>query len=170
MLSKGLVSYIPWIIRSWCPNVRVPQRRTKYMTHLLSSNLRVLTCHAQCFGTFDPTAYQATDLSQKWRLWQFQVCTQWGFFAVSSPPLPSPCLLPYIYTPKNQTAPPPGVPSIVSKTQTVDYLSRICKYVRTTAGGSTCVKKIYPPDIGICCRPSLQANISPSHPCRMLHP
>ena len=37
----------------------------------------------QCFGTLtDKAHYQQTDLSQTWRLWQFQVCTQWGFFTV----------------------------------------------------------------------------------------
>lgn len=37
----------------------------------------------QCFGTFNDTMYQETTLDQDWRLWQFQVCTQWGYFTVS---------------------------------------------------------------------------------------
>lgn len=37
----------------------------------------------QCFGTITaPDQFKATDLSQTWRLWDFQVCTQWGFFMV----------------------------------------------------------------------------------------
>jgi hypothetical protein len=36
----------------------------------------------QCFGTYDDTQYTDTSLSQEWRLWQFQVCTEWGYFFV----------------------------------------------------------------------------------------
>ncbi|TRM64169.1 serine carboxypeptidase S28-domain-containing protein [Schizophyllum amplum] len=36
-----------------------------------------------CFGSYDASAYTATSLDQDWRLWQFQVCTQWGFFNVA---------------------------------------------------------------------------------------
>jgi hypothetical protein len=36
----------------------------------------------QCFGTFDDAQYQDTGLDQEWRLWLFQVCTQWGYFTV----------------------------------------------------------------------------------------
>ncbi|KAH9991483.1 serine carboxypeptidase S28-domain-containing protein [Russula vinacea] len=32
-----------------------------------------------CFGTNNDEKYQATDLSQYWRLWVFQFCTQWGY-------------------------------------------------------------------------------------------
>ncbi|THH02794.1 hypothetical protein EW026_g112 [Hermanssonia centrifuga] len=61
-----------------------------------------------CFGTFDPTQYQATDLSQTWRLWQFQVCTQFGFFF---------------------TAPPdPKQPRVISKLLTLDYAKMICEF------------------------------------------
>ncbi|KAF8628659.1 hypothetical protein AX15_003790 [Amanita polypyramis BW_CC] len=61
----------------------------------------------ECFGTFNDTVYQKTTLDQTWRLWQFQVCTQWGFY---------------------QAAPPnPSHPRIVSRLLTVDYLSKICK-------------------------------------------
>lgn len=34
----------------------------------------------QCFGTYNDTQFQDTGLDQDWRLWQFQVCTQWGYF------------------------------------------------------------------------------------------
>ncbi|KAK2465388.1 hypothetical protein APHAL10511_002742 [Amanita phalloides] len=61
----------------------------------------------ECFGTFNNSLYQITTLDQTWRLWQFQVCTQWGFY---------------------QAAPPdPSYPRIVSRYLTVDYLSKICK-------------------------------------------
>jgi hypothetical protein len=38
-----------------------------------------------CFGTNDNTKYQVTDLSQDWRLWVFQYCTQWGYLTVRPP-------------------------------------------------------------------------------------
>ncbi|KAH9855843.1 peptidase S28 [Lenzites betulinus] len=61
-----------------------------------------------CFGTVtSPEMYAATDLSQTWRAWQFQVCTQWGFFP--TPP------------------PDPAIPRIVSKLLTVDYAELTCK-------------------------------------------
>ncbi|KAG7088068.1 hypothetical protein E1B28_012099 [Marasmius oreades] len=59
-----------------------------------------------CFGTFSDTVYQNTDLSEDWRLWQFQVCTQWGYFT---------------------TAPPnPATPRIISNLIDLAYLDKIC--------------------------------------------
>ncbi|KAF9524271.1 serine carboxypeptidase S28-domain-containing protein [Crepidotus variabilis] len=61
----------------------------------------------QCFGTFDDEKYQSTSLDQDWRLWTFQVCTEWGYFT---------------------TAPPDQKqPRIISKLLTLDYESKICK-------------------------------------------
>ncbi|KAK1227719.1 Serine carboxypeptidase S28 [Marasmius sp. AFHP31] len=59
-----------------------------------------------CFGTYNDTVYQATGLDQDWRLWQFQVCTQWGYFTTAPP---------------NST-----IPRIVSNLLTLDYLDKIC--------------------------------------------
>ncbi|KAK7040414.1 putative serine protease EDA2, partial [Favolaschia claudopus] len=61
----------------------------------------------ECFGTLNDTDFQNTALSQTGRVWQFQVCTQWGFF----------------------DAPPPdaSIPSMVSKFVDVAYSSKICK-------------------------------------------
>ncbi|KAJ7862591.1 peptidase S28 [Mycena olivaceomarginata] len=61
----------------------------------------------RCFGTSNATDFQQTDLSQTWRLWQFQVCTQWAYF--DSPP------------------PDPSIPSMISKFVDVEYSSKICK-------------------------------------------
>ncbi|KAF8625999.1 hypothetical protein AX17_006722 [Amanita inopinata Kibby_2008] len=61
----------------------------------------------QCFGTFNDSAYQVTTLDQDWRLWQFQVCTQWGYY--TTPP------------------PDPNHPRIISRLLTLDYWSKICK-------------------------------------------
>ncbi|KAJ7617733.1 peptidase S28 [Roridomyces roridus] len=61
----------------------------------------------ECFGTIDDSEFQQTDLSQTWRAWQFQVCTQWGFF--DSPP-------------PNST-----IPSMLSKFVDVAYSSKICQ-------------------------------------------
>ncbi|KAJ3510022.1 hypothetical protein NLJ89_g4906 [Agrocybe chaxingu] len=60
-----------------------------------------------CFGTYDDEQYQDTGLDQDWRLWLFQVCTQWGYFT---------------------TAPPDQkLPRIISRLLTLGYESKICK-------------------------------------------
>ncbi|KAF8651928.1 hypothetical protein AX16_004572 [Volvariella volvacea WC 439] len=60
-----------------------------------------------CFGTYDDSRYQVTTLDQTWRLWLFQVCTEWGYF----------------------TTPPPdrNHPSIISRLLTLEYESKICR-------------------------------------------
>lgn len=60
-----------------------------------------------CFGTYNDSSFLTTGLDQEWRLWLFQVCTEWGFFS---------------------TAPPePSHPRIVSKLLTLEYSSKICR-------------------------------------------
>ncbi|EDR12996.1 uncharacterized protein LACBIDRAFT_312108 [Laccaria bicolor S238N-H82] len=60
-----------------------------------------------CFGTYDDEKYQATDLGEDWRLWLFQVCTEWGYFT---------------------TAPPDQKqPRIVSNLLSLAYETKICK-------------------------------------------
>ncbi|KAF8170938.1 peptidase S28 [Pholiota molesta] len=60
-----------------------------------------------CFGTFDDEKYRDTGIDQSWRLWLFQVCTEWGYFT---------------------TAPPDqNMARIVSKLLTLGYESKICK-------------------------------------------
>lgn len=61
----------------------------------------------ECFGTYNDTVFMETAINQDWRLWTFQVCTEWGYFF---------------------TAPPdPEYPRIVSKLMTMDYASKICQ-------------------------------------------
>ncbi|KAF8625947.1 hypothetical protein AX17_006673 [Amanita inopinata Kibby_2008] len=60
----------------------------------------------ECFGTFDDAKFQDISLDQDWRLWLFQVCTQWGYFS---------------------TAPPNHHPRIVSQLLTLEYESKICR-------------------------------------------
>ncbi|EKM49563.1 uncharacterized protein PHACADRAFT_265104 [Phanerochaete carnosa HHB-10118-sp] len=60
----------------------------------------------ECFGTYDNSAYEGTSLEDTWRLWLFQVCTEWGYFS---------------------TAPPVGYPRIVSSLLTLEYESKICE-------------------------------------------
>jgi hypothetical protein len=68
---------------------------------------RCTTTVEQCFGTYDDSRYQETDLKQDWRLWLFQVCTEWGYF----------------------TTPPPDQKerSLVSRLLNLGYESKICK-------------------------------------------
>ncbi|KIM30824.1 hypothetical protein M408DRAFT_327787 [Serendipita vermifera MAFF 305830] len=60
-----------------------------------------------CFGTHDDDKFKGTDLDQIWRLWTFQVCTEWGYF-ISSPP-------------------DPEWPSMISRLIDTDYEAKICK-------------------------------------------
>ncbi|KAJ7758085.1 serine carboxypeptidase S28-domain-containing protein [Mycena maculata] len=74
-------------------------------THIVSRCPKGLSTE-DCFGTYDDLKYEATDISQEWRLWLFQVCTEWGYFT---------------------TAPPyPDHPRIVSKLLTLGYESKVC--------------------------------------------
>jgi len=59
-----------------------------------------------CFGTYDDSKYKGTSVDDKWRLWLFQVCTEWGYFI---------------------TAPPEGYPRIISRRMTLEYSSKICR-------------------------------------------
>ncbi|WWC72992.1 uncharacterized protein I206_106956 [Kwoniella pini CBS 10737] len=59
----------------------------------------------ECFGTAEDSKFRETDLEQTWRLWIFQVCTQWGYF------MPGPL----------------KGPRIVSNKLTLEYTSKICK-------------------------------------------
>ncbi|EIW65216.1 peptidase S28 [Trametes versicolor FP-101664 SS1] len=79
-----------------------------YINRTISRECQPPQNQDECFGTITaPDQFKATDLSQTWRLWDFQVCTQWGFFM--TPP------------------PNPATPRIISKLITQDYASLICK-------------------------------------------
>ncbi|KAI0039729.1 hypothetical protein FA95DRAFT_1612336 [Auriscalpium vulgare] len=69
----------------------------------------VASCTAtleECFGTSDDSRYQVYDISQTWRLWMFQVCTQWGYFTTGPPS--------------------PKTPAIISRLLDLDYLHKVC--------------------------------------------
>ncbi|KAI1371380.1 peptidase S28 [Hypoxylon crocopeplum] len=61
-----------------------------------------------CYSTHDSSFYAQDDITQSWRLWQYQVCTQWGYLQTGS-----------------------GVPEdqlpLISRTIDVDYSALICR-------------------------------------------
>ncbi|CAJ2510400.1 Uu.00g051030.m01.CDS01 [Anthostomella pinea] len=61
-----------------------------------------------CFSTYDAEFYAQDDISQDWRLWPYQYCTQWGFLQTGS-----------------------GVPEdilpLISRTIDLEYSSLICR-------------------------------------------
>ncbi|CCM03509.1 uncharacterized protein FIBRA_05643 [Fibroporia radiculosa] len=59
-----------------------------------------------CFGTYDDAKYQGTSLDETWRLWLFQICTEWGYFF---------------------TAPPENHPRIVSNRLVLGYETKLCQ-------------------------------------------
>ncbi|KAI0084544.1 peptidase S28 [Irpex rosettiformis] len=92
------------------PGINVSNATLNYASYInrtTASRCPQGTSQDECFGTFNPADFTQSDLSQTWRTWQFQVCTQWGFFT---------------------TAPPPDHPRIISSTQTLEYASQICKF------------------------------------------
>ncbi|KAK9900803.1 peptidase S28, partial [Cystobasidium minutum MCA 4210] len=60
----------------------------------------------ECFGTFNDSDYQQTELEQTWRSWTWQYCTEWGYL---------------------QNAAPEGVPSLLSRHIDLDYTHQICR-------------------------------------------
>lgn len=60
-----------------------------------------------CFGTHNSTYYAQDDISQDWRSWPYQYCTQWGFLQTGSG------------VPKDQLP-------IWSRTSDLAYLSIVC--------------------------------------------
>lgn len=62
----------------------------------------------ECFSSRNPAFYQQDDISQEWRAWPYQFCTQWGYLATGS-----------------------GVPDdrlpLVSRLLDLSYLSTICR-------------------------------------------
>ncbi|KAI0531962.1 peptidase S28 [Xylaria digitata] len=62
----------------------------------------------ECFGTYDAEFYSQDSISQSWRLWPYQYCTQWGYLQTGS-----------------------GVPDdqlpLISRTIDLEYSSIICR-------------------------------------------
>lgn len=63
----------------------------------------------ECFSTHNITYYEQDDITQDWRSWPYQYCTQWGFLQTGS------------------GAPADQLP-LVSRTNTLEYESLVCKY------------------------------------------
>ncbi|KUJ19308.1 uncharacterized protein LY89DRAFT_488275 [Mollisia scopiformis] len=77
-----------------------------------------------CFSTHNITYYQQDDITQSWRSWPYQYCTQWGFLQTGS-----------------------GVPAdqlpLISRTNTLAYESLVCNYAFniTTPPNVTAINK-----------------------------
>ncbi|KAI8626346.1 peptidase S28 [Xylariaceae sp. FL1651] len=62
----------------------------------------------ECFGTYDTDFYAQDNITQAWRPWPYQYCTQWGFLQTGSG------------VPKDQLP-------LISRTIDLDYTSLICR-------------------------------------------
>ncbi|GAM40201.1 hypothetical protein TCE0_038r12361 [Talaromyces pinophilus] len=62
-----------------------------------------------CFSSHNVSFYEQDDLTQDWRLWEYQVCTEWGYFQTGS-------------------GTPLSKPAMISRSITLDYLSLPCRY------------------------------------------
>ena len=63
---------------------------------------------SEYFSLRNKTYYEQDDITQSWRSWPYQYCTQWGYLQVGS------------------TVPKDQLP-LVSRTQTLEYASTICR-------------------------------------------
>ncbi|KAI1339421.1 peptidase S28 [Xylariaceae sp. FL0016] len=61
----------------------------------------------ECFSTYDAEFYAQDDISQEWRLWPYQYCTQWGYLQTGNTP--------------------PDVLPLISRTIDIEYSSVICR-------------------------------------------
>jgi hypothetical protein len=77
-----------------------------------------------CFSTHDATYYAQDDISQDWRSWPYQYCTQWGYLQTGS------------------GAPADQLP-LISRTNDLAYESMICEYAFniTTPANVTAINK-----------------------------
>jgi len=62
-----------------------------------------------CFSTHNATYYEQDDISQDWRSWPYQYCTQWGYLQTGS-------------------GFPDDILPLVSRTSDLEYQSLVCKY------------------------------------------
>ena len=83
-MNLALLNYAKWI-REVCV---VERLSSAYVTKLDVQNVVDICAQdasrtvEDCFGTNNDSRYQLADLSQDWRLWVFQFCSQWGYFTV----------------------------------------------------------------------------------------
>lgn len=82
-------------------------RYAKYIRNLVEALCPATEDQEDCFGTHNDEKFHGTSLQETWRLWTFQVCTEWGYFI---------------------TAPPdPEWPSMISRLTDLHYESKICR-------------------------------------------
>ncbi|KAF3920980.1 hypothetical protein ABW20_dc0103123 [Dactylellina cionopaga] len=60
-----------------------------------------------CLSTWDESGYEGTELSDGWKLWPWQVCTEWGYLMPGAPP---------------------GFPTLMPRIVDLKYLRRMCQY------------------------------------------
>ncbi|KAG8776778.1 hypothetical protein FRC20_004585 [Serendipita sp. 405] len=82
-------------------------RYAKYIRALVDQLCPNTEEQEDCFGTHNASKFQGTSLQETWRLWIFQVCTEWGYF------IPAP--------------PDPEWPSMISRLIDLEFESKICR-------------------------------------------
>ncbi|KAK6333710.1 hypothetical protein TWF730_003893 [Orbilia blumenaviensis] len=87
-LEEGIYNFARWTrasLRSSCGNADVDK----------------------CVGTWDQKGYEGESLSDSWRLWSWQVCTEWGYLIPGAPM---------------------GLPTLMPRIVDLAYLRRMCQY------------------------------------------
>ncbi|XMA20160.1 hypothetical protein WAI453_012951 [Rhynchosporium graminicola] len=110
--SKGLSSTVKDLIRKGGYGSETEKLTTPILNWIgwlaLNSISDCEDTQDKCFGKHDRSSYEQDDISQAWRSWPYQYCTQWGYLLTGSRP--------------------DDILPLVSRTIDVEYQSLICKY------------------------------------------
>lgn len=109
--TKGLASTVGNLIQMGGYHKELKSLTTRMLNYIGYLNLTTISScvgsQDECFAAAQPDVLRQDDISQTWRSWPYQVCTQWGYFQTGS-----------------------GVPEdqlpIVSRTLDLEYNSLLC--------------------------------------------
>lgn len=109
--TSSLASTASHLIREggYTPSTSLVNQMLNYIGYVNLTSVQPCIGESQdeCLGTHNTTYYQQDDLSQTWRSWPYQYCTEWGFFQTGSG------------VPKNQLP-------LISRTIDLPYEELIC--------------------------------------------
>ncbi|KAH9219793.1 putative serine protease K12H4.7 [Leptodontidium sp. 2 PMI_412] len=111
--SKGLIDTVQDIIKKGGYESEIGKLTTPILNWIgWLAQYAVDDCEGSqdtCFGTHNITHYEQDDITQDWRSWPYQYCTQWGYLQTGS-------------------GYPDDILPLVSRTSDLEYNSLVCKY------------------------------------------
>jgi len=110
--TKGLASMVGNLIQVGGYKKELKTLTTRMLNYIGYLNITTISgcvgSQDDCFSAYQPDVLRQDDISQTWRSWPYQVCTQWGYFQTGSG------------VPENQLP-------IVSRTLDLEYNSILCR-------------------------------------------